>query len=559
MRNGFLRSAAHRLMSFALRICPSEARQWAAAMSAELEYVEGPFRALLWAMGCSGIVLKQLCVSLFTAGHEEPGSFLSEKMPGSEGDMRMSVKLSAAALVLGSLLFLLAPTFQQGLKLTGRSWLITESSWNKSLLRLSKTAEAKHDAEALAYVAMEIPQSTLRDKFADEAVAWDSRLTWIYYQLLSRDQMYSQDQVSPNSTRWLSSLEEWDPNNAAVYVLKGAHVQPSQIQGSNSYKDRGLIERSPIWLNAMDEAFSAANYDSYLSRCAVLDRDVMKRYNLVEPSRLLASIMSYRVLPVLEIYLYENDVLLKAGDAFKEKGDFKHAEEKYWKAEHLGELIQLHSNSDLEKMVAANLQLKADPRLEALYERTGNSSAARLFAYQISTLKLAQLLSYEKHRRTTRSLDSLSFNAVVVQIALAVLGVSSLLILCCGLYFAARFLLRAVKVGRLNRAASRMGILGGIAFFLSSIVMYFSYSPYARALQSYMDAPNPADAPDYLMRFWVLQAIPSELLGGIRHPTTNFWYTVIFTGCATIAWIVIRNIARTIRHHDPAPAAPSQS
>jgi hypothetical protein len=560
MRNDAMRTAARRLMAFVIRISPSEARDWAAAMSAELDYVESSFHALLWALGCVGIMLKQLCVSLFTAGRKEPGSLLPVNMPGSEDVMRKFMKVSAIALALGSLLFLLAPTFQQGLRITAKSWNLSESSWDKTLQRLAKTAEANHDGEALAYVAMGIPQSTQRDKFADEAVTLDPHLTWIYYQLLSRDLMYRPDQVSPNSARWLSHLEEWDPDNAAVYVLEGARVRPSKLQGWNSYKDQGLIERSPTWLNAMDKAFSATNYNSYLSRCAVLDRDVMMRYNLDEPSQMLTSIMNYRVLPVLEIYLYEKDVLLKAGDAFEEKGDFKHAAENYWKAEHLGELIQLHSDSDLEKMVAADLQLKADPRLEALYDRTGNSSAARLFAYQISALKQAQLRSYFEDRRVIRSLDSQFFNAAVVQIALVVMGASFLLILCWGFYFAARLLLRATKIGRLSRAASTAGIVGGIAFFVSNIVMYFGYGPYAEALQTYMAAPKPADARDSLWRFWTLQGMPSELLGSLQDPThnANLWYAVIFIGCAIIVWILIRNIARTFRHSHPAPAAPSR-
>lgn len=561
MRDGALRTAARGLMALALRICPSEARDWAAAMSAELEYVEGSFHALLWAMGCVGIVLKQFCVSLFTAGRKEPGSLLSEKMRGSEGAMQRLAKVSAIVLALGSLLFLLAPTFQQGLRITAKSWDLSESSWDKTLQRLAKTAEANHDAEALAYVAMGIPQSTQRDEFADEAVRWDSRLTWIYYQLLFRDHMYSPDQVSPNSTRWLSNLEEWDSDNAAVYAVEGALARPSHLPGWNTSADQVLLERSPAWLNAMGKAFSAVNYDSYLSRCAVLDRDVMKRYNLDEPSQLLASILSYRVLPAIEIYLYEKDVLLRAGDAFEEKGDFRYAEENYWKAEHLGELIQLHSDSDLEKMVAANLQLRTDPRLKALYERTGNSSAARLLAYQISALKQAQLRSYEEHRKLIRSLDSLSFNAVVVQISLSVMCVSLLLLICWGVYLAACLSLRAARAGRLGRATSTMGIVGGIAFFLSSIVMYFGYGPYAKALQSYMDAPNPADARDSLSRFWALQGMPSELLGALQDPTrnTNFWYAVIFIGCAIIAWILFRNLARTFRHNNPSPAAPSHS
>lgn len=47
MLETMLRNAARRLMTFAVRICPPDTRDWAEAMSAAMEYVEGPFSSLL--------------------------------------------------------------------------------------------------------------------------------------------------------------------------------------------------------------------------------------------------------------------------------------------------------------------------------------------------------------------------------------------------------------------------------------------------------------------------------------------------------------------------------
>lgn len=46
MSDAFAKNAARRLIALALLISPAESREWAAAMSAELEHVEGTFDTL---------------------------------------------------------------------------------------------------------------------------------------------------------------------------------------------------------------------------------------------------------------------------------------------------------------------------------------------------------------------------------------------------------------------------------------------------------------------------------------------------------------------------------
>ena len=261
MSDAFAKNAARRLIALALLISPSESREWAAAMSAELEHVEGSFNALSWAAGCLGTALKQLCLSLFSSRKHASDSSDREFFAGAaEVTMTKTAKISLLVLAVASLLFLLAPTFRQALKLTAASWHRSDSAWIAQMQKLGAEAEAKHDARALAFVAMQLNDDwesangrTQRDKFADEAVQWNADLTWIYYPILSRDRApYDRDS---SDARWMARLEAWDPNNAAVYAREASFYWPRGVTGLNPQSDRTLLARQPTLAQRNGQGF----------------------------------------------------------------------------------------------------------------------------------------------------------------------------------------------------------------------------------------------------------------------------------------------------------------
>lgn len=276
-RAGLCRRAARALVAAAVWISPANMREWAAAMAAESEYVEGSFGALAWAAGCFGTAVRQLCISI------------------------------------------LSP----------------------------------------------------------EAVQWDQNLTWVYSYMLAAQ--IGPEHHDPNDARWLASLQAWAPDNAAVDAIEASYYRPHGVRGLNPQADRALLAASPRWLSAMKKAFSATNYDSYLSASRELERHAAGRNGVMElgnaPVMLWGAVNSY----VFEEYA--KNFLLPAGADFEAKGDFKHAEESYARVSHLSALIQFHSASDSEMLAASELQLAVDPKLEALYEKSGNSAAAQFVAY----------------------------------------------------------------------------------------------------------------------------------------------------------------------------------
>lgn len=548
MTNAFAKTAARRLMAFAVLISPAESGEWSAAMSAELEHIEGPFDALSWAAGCLGTALKQFCISFFS-------SVISAIE--TEGAMSKFAKISAVTLALGSILFLFAPTFQQGLKLTSASWHRSDSAWLAKMEDLGHKAEASHDAQTLAFVALQMRYSwppdaqSERDKFADEAVQWDQDLTWIYTYMLPGQ--IGPEHHDPNDSRWLARLEAWAPDNAAVYALEAWPYRPD-VRGLDPQADRALLSASPRWRSAMTKAFSATNYDSYLSASRELERDVARRDGVMELGNALVTL--FGAVNTYDFDLYTKDFLLPAAADFEAKGDLKHAEENYAKVARLSALMQLHSASDSERFAASELQLDVDPKLEALYEKSGNSAAAQLVAYQLASAQQTKSRQLAKLLGEDWSSSRQLLDASVVQLSLLAMVLSLLMIASCGVYYGVRRL-RSAKSPRRTTGFSRAGVFGAMLLFVSAITMYFGFAPYAAAFQRYLATPSPVDVPEYLLRFWGLRELPWDVINWfLGHPfRVYFWYTVIAVGGAIVVWILYRWLVRTFRH--PAPVQPS--
>lgn len=544
MPRAWQKRLAQRVMALAVLIAPSSTREWALAMSAELEHVGGAWRTLSWALGCFGTVFRQLCFSVFSRGN---------LIDVREAAMSKFAKISALIAILGSALFLLAPQFRQALHVTAASWRQSDSAWLSQMRALGAKAEADHDAEALAFAAMHLRYDSKnrlqRDKFADLAVQWEPGLTWIYFALFSADVMSSPRNPDPNDDRWVNSLQAWDPRNAAPYALKAASSRPSNVFGWNSQANRALLAGSPEWLHDMDQVFASSTYDSYGARLADLERRVTQRHRLQEPRHILLDFAEYPVPELGNFLFYEKYFLLPAARDFEAKGDLSGAERTYEKVAHLGQVIELGAYADIERIVGVALQQSADAHLEAIFEKNGNAMAANLVAFQIASGQQANDLIRANCFGQEAELDRV--NAFLLQFSLIAIALSLVLIIWSCAYLAGRRLLARGHSTRTTALFARTGITAAAVLLASVMVMYFAYSPYATAFQSYLAASNPRDMHQSLLRFEILYELPSSFFYNFQQ--IYLWYTVVAAGGATIAWIVYRHIARTFR----TPAQPA--
>jgi len=557
MQHALTRKLARRVIALTLLVSPPDSREWAAAMAAELDHVEGSFEALSWSIGCFGTALKQLCISILS-----PGALAAE----TEGSMSKLAKISAIVLLIGSSLFLFAPTFQQGVKLTASSWHLSDDAWLSEMRKLGAQAEASHDARALAFVAMQLNDGgesdprigakdhSLRDKFADEAVQWNAGLTWIYYPILSRD--WSPEARDPNDARWSARLEAWNPNNAAVYAREASFYLPRGVTGVNPQAGRDLLANSPHWLDVMAKAFSATEYDSYVSRKSELDLKVSESYGIYDPARMLRGIAFYPIFENVNLELYAKNFLLKSGESLKAKGDLRGAKEEYWKVSHLAGLMQLRGDNDTESMIAADMQLAVGPSLEDVFRKSGDTSAASLVAYQTEMAQQAKTRVMTKYSPAKREAEYRPFDAWLVQSSLLGIVLSLLLILCSGIYLTTKRLLHHQSMGGASRLFAKGGRIATVLLFISALVMYFAYSPYATAFHVYLASSTPRDTFEELAKFGLLQSLPTFVFKWFLGRTFRvyFWYTIIAMGGAIIVWILCRQLSRTF--HRSAPVQP---
>jgi hypothetical protein len=560
MKKNFLRKIARRVMAAARRISPANSREWATAMAAEMDEVEGSFESLLWALGCFGVALKCVCASWFRGDAKQAVDILDGSLAnGGDIVIKKWMKVASICVALLSLLFLLAPSFKQGIRVALVGWhsgfaLDPHRAPSPELLSLAKKAEAQHDAETLAFVAMRLPVGREQARLADEAVAWNSQLTWIYSPLVARQTTRTE------AARWLARLQSYDPGNAANYALEASRARELQDRFWDPEKDSAALEKNSAWLAAMDKAYSATSYDSYFSRRLLLDRDVMIRRHLVDPiGELHFGFFPSSMGVFTDLDVYQANVLSKSVAAAAKAGDLRGAENEYWKAIHLSEQMQLHSATDLERIIAFRIGSNASAPLESLLRKTGDLNAASLLAFQRALATHTQDTIRQLFMSSRSVVQSYEWNGFVVQGSFLLLMFSCLLIVCCGIYFALRYAFGRMQSARLKSIFQVSGILGSFLLFLSSVVLYTSYLPYSVAYQYFLVGPDPAAAPDSLLMFASLWFLPQFVVGTFQDPEMHiyFWYAVIGIGAAAIIWLLARWISRGFHNGQHAPASPA--
>jgi len=75
-----LRQAATVLLESAIRIAPPDAGDWGRAMRSELNYVEGHWAAVMWALGGASVLVRRALASLLMPGRSRPAPGFSRKM-----------------------------------------------------------------------------------------------------------------------------------------------------------------------------------------------------------------------------------------------------------------------------------------------------------------------------------------------------------------------------------------------------------------------------------------------------------------------------------------------
>ncbi len=508
-------------------------------MLAELDFVEGDFRALAWATGGAGVLMKRSLVH-FVIGRRD--AVLAGGGPAplddSRGGLMRKTSVGFAILgasVLGVLLF--APSFRQAVSVSTDSWLwvINQPSISaRKTEALVEKARAELDAESLAFVALQWGDPRL----ADEAVALDPKLTWIYYsQAVLAVRMRPN---TPEAETWVKKLVAWDPDNAAPHLLE-AQLEAQRISGGN------FVSLSPSQLrsdgrlmSAVQAGFNSAKCDSYFSSRLDLYRTVMARRHLTSPLLVLGALSSQ---PVPDWVLLERFAYLfyERGAELEKKGDLEGASREYWTVARFGQTMRLHAATDSERQGGIILQREAYQKLESVAARAGRPDVRALLGYEIELLSPR----HEGFRNWGLGLNVYSWNAEAGQLSLLALLLSIILLAGWALYFAGRSISGRTAGGRLEIFFRASGLAGGLGLLASSLTIYISYHPFAALFSQFMQGSGAANA-DWFNAFWsfaVLHWTLADIFSG-----AYVWTAVL----ALLACVLVIAIYRVFASRGPA-------
>jgi hypothetical protein len=123
---GSIRRLAAWLLRITLRFAPAETRTWTEAMLFELDFVEGDWAALFWALGCTGAILRECLLVWATWLARQCASLFGNKSTEEEAKMNSTGKKTLGvlsgiglALALGVGLFLLRNVIADALQAVG--------------------------------------------------------------------------------------------------------------------------------------------------------------------------------------------------------------------------------------------------------------------------------------------------------------------------------------------------------------------------------------------------------------------------------------------------------
>ena len=546
-KNASLRRLARTLLSWAVCIAPAEIAEWGTGMLAELESVEGSWAALGWAVSGAALLLRRAAVSWLRSNFVEQPASEDEGNAFQEASMRKAAIIVAASSL--AVVFALAalPTFRQAVKTAVEPWARVfqkgpgpgEAERQTELTKLAKQAEEKHDAKAIAYLAVRLFDDRESARLAEEAVQLDASLTWVY------GVVGAKNWKATTNGEWARRLEEWDPQNALPHLIAAELADIREVD-SGKY---GKLGKTPVpseeWNEEMEKAFAAAKFDMYLSQREELARDVARRYGLKDPLTFFAGLAN-NGLPSYgfwDIRRYAESVV-KRGEVSEATGDLKNAETDYWRVVRFGEVLRAQPESQLMPYLAAKIMLRPYERLRRLAEKQGRENEAAVLASIVDGLRGAgDGRSFSEQFRSP-TLEIYRWNSSVVVISgLMICGFGAI----AGLFLIGMILRRrsAWKQEAKYDLVLVGLVIGCAGLCMSSVTLVLSYLPYARAFDRFV-AGDYRQTEQLISAYEGLNYLPGHLNDLYANGRLGFYAWCALTGVLAIglAVMAIRMIAK---------------
>ncbi|MGD1155558.1 MAG: hypothetical protein ABSA41_06985 [Terriglobia bacterium] len=466
-----LRQAATVLLESAIRIAPPDTRDWGRAMRGEINHVEGPWAAIMWAIGGASVLAKHALASLFIPGRGGQGITPDAGLFAKSISLRKAALVTGGACVLAALLFFAAPPFRQAFRVALKPYQIASGNIQPGFEALAKRAEIRHDPEGLALCAVRLQSPRESARLAEEAVRLDPNLLWVYAVVGMRNPGLSE------IGQWVEKLERWDPQNALFHLITAESIEQAHFR-------RGVWspptkEQERAWQSAMLGAFQSPRFDDYLNRVAELNRRVVPRYGFYDPFEVQS-----REQIDLPVSAFENSerfakLRLHSGADLEARGDRKGGRDEYWTVARFGQLIDSQGRADFEHWAGTTLQAMAYRQLQASSQKGGNHAEAALFGYLAAKFDPVKGEHAGFPGESAFGLDTSRRNAAVVEISgLMILLFFGLVVVATSILIAgsrrgARPAARSAKP-----VATMVVLTSAVGLLFSSVTLYLTYRPY---------------------------------------------------------------------------------
>ena len=503
-----LRQAATVLLDSAIRVAPPEARDWGQAIRGELCHVDGAWAALMWALGGASLIAKHALLSLlFPRQDIVPGDALFARTVS----LRKVALSAGAGCVVAALLFFASPPFRQAFRVALEPWVyafrIASRNVQPPFAALAKRAEAEHDPEGLAFVAVRLEDPREGARLAEEAVRLDPNLLWVYAVVGMRHPEL------PEVGQWVPQLERWDPTNAFVHLIEAESIERAHFRGR--VWSPPTPEQKQAWQRAMAAAFQSPKFDDYLDRVAQLNRRVVSRYGFYDPYEVESREQVETLASAFENSDRFAKSLLSSGADLEASGDGKGARDKYWSVARYGQLIDSQGRTSFEHWTGTTLQAMAYKQLQASAEEGHNQAEAALFGYLAAKFDPVTGEHPKMHGDWVFGMDTSRRNAAVVEISGLMLLVFSVLVV-----VAASILIVGSRRGarpaaqRAKPVATIVVLTSAVGLLFSAVTLYLTYRPYWYMFQNAIlngGSSQAGDLQDFLLETQTLPGLSPRL------------------------------------------------
>lgn len=534
-KDSMLMRAMERAFEGIVSLWPADSRDWARAMQTEFHEMTGTRERLSWLSGGAMSLMAAWTQRLVFGKSKTAVAANPVKKPGVLAFALMAVAIASLAL----------PGMWAGLASITKVWTPSRIGLPQGeLATLAREGERNHDARLLAFVAMfSKPAEALRN--ADEAVALDPNLAWIYFEI----RHHWPQAVENSETEFVDrmrKLEAAEPDNAVPYLAEAEtyfeiaepHLSPARLD--EAAKE---MEKNPAWLAAMQKALAAPRYESYAARRFDLVLSVMRERRMERPIDLMYAEAATPIPDLYNLRVFLVSSVLKGAETSAANGDIRGARKQY------GDVIlfsqrmrRVGSSSTIENLMALEFSRKAfesEAKTVSGIDSSGEAASASIAHDEIET----ELAAYRAAvRREWTSAATAAPSAFIIHLCT---GIAVLFGLICLTAFVAYWCgLGGHAVW--GRAVCRAARISPSVILPTLALFYVNYLPYHKAFWTV----SSRDLGGVTWQLGGLLVQPVYFVSmNLSRTAIFFWTSIILVGAMAATLIVARMAVRNWSEH----------